>query len=68
MDKSDHIEYALYQLRAGGPLVAVIRISENYDECYSTDSQGPQFGSDGFLKVDITSVAELYSIKIKRVQ
>lgn len=29
------------------------------------DSRGQGFGRDGFLMVDITSVKELYSIKIR---
>ncbi|CAO2044479.1 unnamed protein product [Urochloa humidicola] len=105
MDRLEHIKHALYRLRDGGPLLAVIKISENYDECFYSgviyrfdpnrivddgngvakthavsvvsfaveakvpclecqDSHGSRFGRDGFLMVDITSVIELYSIKI----
>ncbi|CAL5060418.1 unnamed protein product [Urochloa decumbens] len=105
MHKLDHIEHALYRLRDGGPLLAVINISANYNECKDSgmiyrfdparivkdengvpethavcvvsfaveakvpcfecqDSQGQHFGRNGFLMVDITSVIELYSIKI----
>lgn len=102
----EHIRNALYELRGGGPLCAVIRISRNYDTCYNTgavykfdpsdvpgnpkhppthalsvisfalengpffecqDSQGRSFGKDGFLKVDVTSVKELYSFTVVEV-
>lgn len=95
----------MYQLRNRGPLLAVINISRNYNDCKNSgviyrfdpdralkedsgvvkthavsvvsfaieanvpclecqDSRGLQFGRYGFLVVDITSVIELYSIKI----
>jgi len=105
LNELEHIRHAMYQLRKGGPLVAVINISENYRECKDSgfiyrydpnnpvkknsgviethavsvvsfaveakvpclecqDSRGPEFGRGGFLVVDITSVVELYSIKM----
>uniref|UniRef100_A0A0A9BLL2 Peptidase C1A papain C-terminal domain-containing protein n=1 Tax=Arundo donax TaxID=35708 RepID=A0A0A9BLL2_ARUDO len=36
VDKPLDIRRALYKLRSGGPLLAVIRISDNYDECYES--------------------------------
>ncbi|CAN6237069.1 unnamed protein product [Urochloa humidicola] len=109
MNRVDHIKHALYQLRDGGPLLAVINISANYDECKDSgmiyrfdpnrivkdengvpethalcvvsfaveakvpcfecqDSQGWRFGRNGFLMVDITSVIQLYSVKIEPIE
>lgn len=106
LDNINDIRAALYELRRVGPLLAVIRISKNYDDCrYSgevykydpnnvcgdsdrapthaicvvsfalengpffecQDSHGINFGSDGFLKVDVTSFKELYSFKVVEV-
>lgn len=100
----EDIRKALYQLRRGGALLAVLRISRNYHDCYRSglvyrfdprrivvkdgkpethavsvvsfgveakvpifecqDSRGQKFGRHGFLAVDITSVKELYSIRV----
>ncbi|VAI94363.1 uncharacterized protein LOC119341506 [Triticum dicoccoides] len=36
LDNIHHIRAALYELRRVGPLLAVIRISKNYDKCWNT--------------------------------
>jgi hypothetical protein len=106
MSSVEDIRDALYELRNGGPLCAVIKISKNYGKCYRTaavykydpndsfgtptdptthalsvisfalengpffecqDSHGVLFGDKGFLKVDVTSVKELYSFRVVEV-
>lgn len=105
LDNPDHMKHALHKLRNGGPLLGVIRISKNYDNCYKLghvykydpdlvdrdekdnpisvthavcvisfaiednvpflecqDSHGDTSRNKGFLKIDVTSLSQLWSI------